>query len=615
MRKNTIVRAAAMALSMTVLLSSAVWAGDVPPGGFGGGGNVPPPPPGGGSMTFYTGDAVTELESGDYTGETFPDSTGETEVALRVGPGVTATLKDSTVTKSAGNMTGDDGSFYGVNSGVLAYSEDAEAPAELTIDGGRVETNASGANGVFAYGSSAIHMENAEVTTTGEGGSGGIMVAGGGTLYAKDCTVTTEGGSSAAIRSDRGSGLMEIDGGTYIANGSKGTGSPAVYCVADITVSNATMQANNAQAICFEGRNPFHMYNSYLEGNYTASDDDENCNVMVYQSMSGDSEEGTTYCTMVGGVLKANNQSENGNAKMFYTTNTYCYISLSDVKMIYPEGMDTFLLCACNTNQRGWGTAGANGSECVLYTIDQDIDGNIIYDTWSYLSCFLTGGTEMTGAFLCREDNGDRGCDVYMDGTAVWTVTGDSQVRDLYTAGDEILDDQGKKVSIVGADGTSYVEGDSDYTVTVTGTYGTDDLTAFAHVPGIGTVADGEYTFEPEKAEQYVNLDYTPTAPDGTVYAEAAWGAEEEAPAEDSAMEPADSAQESVMESASVTAPVKAEESASAAEEEAPAAEDKSPAPAETAETSHTPVVIGAIVVLVIVIAAAVIVAKKKKKS
>lgn len=134
------------------------------------------------------------------------------------------------------------------------------------------------------------------------------------------------------------------------------------------------------------------------------------------------------------------------------------------------------------------------------------------------------------------------------------------------------------------------------------------------HVPGIGTVADGEYTFEPEKAEEYVNLDYTPTAPDGTVYADAAWGAEEEAPAEDSAMEPADSAQESVMESASVTAPVKAEESASAAEEEAPAAEEKSPAPAETAETSNTPVVIAVIVVLVIVIAA-VIVVKKKKKS
>ena len=437
------------------------------------------------------------------------------------------------------------------------------------------------------------------------------MVAGGGTLYAKNCTVTTEGGSSAAIRSDRGSGLMEIDGGTYIANGSKGTGSPAVYCVADITVANATMQANNAQAICFEGRNPFHMYNSYLEGNYTASDDDENCNVMVYQSMSGDSEEGTTYCTMVGGVLKANNQSENGNAKMFYTTNTYCYISLSDVEMIYPEGMDTFLLCACNTNQRGWGTAGANGSECVLYTIDQNIDGNIIYDTWSYLGCFLTQDTEMTGAFLCREDNGDRGCDVYMDGTAVWTVTGDSQVRDLYTAGDEILDDQGKTVSIVSADGTSYVDGDSDYTITVTGTYGTDDLTAFEHVPGIGTVADGEYTFEPQKAEEYVNLDYTPTAPDGTVYTEAAWGAEDEAPAEEpeeSIVETRISAVESTVE-AETPAPAETEIAAPvSAEEEAPAAAE------QPAEKSNTPIVVAIIVILVVVIAAGCIVASKKKK-
>ena len=98
--KKRSVRAMTMALSLSVLLSSAVWAADMPPGGFGGGGDVPPPPPGGGSMTFYTGDAVTDLESGDYTGQVFPDSTGETEVALRVGPGVTATLKDSTVASS-----------------------------------------------------------------------------------------------------------------------------------------------------------------------------------------------------------------------------------------------------------------------------------------------------------------------------------------------------------------------------------------------------------------------------------------------------------------------------------------------------------------------------------
>jgi len=82
----------------------------------------PPPPPGGGSFWFYTGDAVTDLDSGDYTEETFPDSMNATEVALRVGPGVTASLTDCAVTKTAGDLYGDDSSFYGVNAGVLASS-------------------------------------------------------------------------------------------------------------------------------------------------------------------------------------------------------------------------------------------------------------------------------------------------------------------------------------------------------------------------------------------------------------------------------------------------------------------------------------------------------------
>ena len=572
----------------------------------------PPPPPGGGSFWFYTGDAVTNLDSGDYTEETFPDSMNATEVALRVGPGVTASLTDCAVTKTAGDLYGDDSSFYGVNAGVLAYSEDAATPAELTIKGGTVETGAGGANGIFAYGNSTIDLEDVTVTTTGAGGAGGIMVAGGGTLYAKNCTVTTEGGSSAAIRSDRGSGVMVIDGGTYISNGSLGTGSPAIYCVADITAANATLSAGNAQAICFEGRNPFHMYNCFLEGNYTASDDDENCNVMVYQSMSGDSEEGTTYCTMVGGVLKANNVSENGNAKMFYTTNTYCYISLSDVQMEYAPGMETFLLCACNTNHRGWGRAGANGSECVLYTKDQKMEHNIIFDTWSYLGCFMTEGSEWTGALLCRENNGDRGCDLYLDESSVWNVTGDSVVRDLYTGGGAI---NGAK--IVDPEG-NVLAGDGEYTVTVYGTYSEEDHSGYEYVPGIGTVKDGEYTFDTEAAEEYVNLDYVPTAPDGTVYETAAWNYEEtleaeeapaeEAPAEDSAVEeaPASAAEEApaAVQTASDSAP---DASAQESQVEETSGEENAP--------SRVPVVPIAVGAVAVIAAGAGIGLARKKKS
>ncbi|MDD6023820.1 MAG: hypothetical protein PUC06_06255 [Oscillospiraceae bacterium] len=624
-------RILALSLALCLLLCSVVFAADgapmgEPPGGFGGDA-PPPPPPGGGSMTFYTENAATDLESGAYEDVVYPDATGEKEVAVRVGPGVSATLNNATITKSAGDMSGDDGSFYGVNSGVLAYSEDAATPAELTMIGGSVETSANGGNGIFAYGSSTITLNDVNVTTTGAGGSGGIMVAGGGTLYANNCNVWTEGGSSAAIRSDRGSGLMVIDGGTYVANGSLGTGSPAVYCVADITVSNATMQANNAQAICFEGRNPFHMYNCYLEGNYTASDDDENCNVMVYQSMSGDSEEGTTFCTMVGGVLKANNVSENGNAKMFYTTNTYSYISLCDVEMVYSEGMDTFLLCACNTNQRGWGTAGANGSECVMYTVDQEMDGNIIYDTWSYLGLFMTAESDLEGAILCREDNGDRGCDLYMDATSEWTVTGDSIVRDFYNGGAEIEDDQDKIVSIVGADGTEYVKGDSQYTITVTGTYAEEDHTAYEYVPGVGTVGDGEYTFD-TNVEDYVNLDYVPTSPDGTVYEDSRWHDDDDAPASGElggSVDVPEKAEESGELSGAVDIPEKAEESGElSGSVDIPEKAEESgeisgsvdtPEKAESdAETSNMVPIIVVVLVLLVVVIAVVIIVKKKKK-
>lgn len=52
-------------------------------------------------------------------------------------------------------------------------------------------------------------------------------------------------------------------------------------------------------------------------------------------------------------------------------------------------------------------------------------------------------------------------------------------ISSLYSQG-QILDENGNSVSIVGSDGTTYVEGDSSYTVTV-GSYGnTVDLTEAA---------------------------------------------------------------------------------------------------------------------------------------
>lgn len=96
---------------------------------------------------------------------------------------------------------------------------------------------------MFAYGDGVAIVSDTTISTT-QDTSGGIHVAGGGTLYARDLTVTTKGESSAAIRSDRGSGTMVVDGGTYVA---QGVGSPAVYVTADITIHEASLAATGSK--------------------------------------------------------------------------------------------------------------------------------------------------------------------------------------------------------------------------------------------------------------------------------------------------------------------------------------------------------------------------------
>ncbi len=109
--------------------------------------------------------------------------------------------------------------------------------------------------------------------------------------------------AQAAIRSDRGGGTMTVNGGSYTSNG---TGSPAVYSTADITVSDATLTANGSEAVCIEGLNSLKLTNCDLTGNMQdLSQNDCTWNVILYQSMSGDSEVGNSTFSMTGGSLTA----------------------------------------------------------------------------------------------------------------------------------------------------------------------------------------------------------------------------------------------------------------------------------------------------------------------
>ena len=403
--------------------------------------------------------AVNEYtEDTTVSGETL-ESTGTDENAALISSGASVTLDNDTITRTSDSSTGgDNSSFYGVGAAVLATDGTAY------VKDGSVTTDAAGGAGLFAYGDGTIYASGTTVKTT-QDTSGGVHVAGGGTLYGWNLDVETNGESSAAIRSDRGGGTMVIDGGNYVSNG---VGSPAIYSTADIAVSNASLTANGSEAVCIEGLNSIHLYDCDLTGNMSDLDQNDNTwTVILYQSMSGDSEVGNSTFQMDGGSLT----SENGG--VFYTTNTESTITLSNVDINYNDDNEFFLQCTGNTNQRGWGQSGANGADCHFTGISQDMQGNVIWDSISDLDFYLTEGSSLTGAVVDDEtyagEGGDGYCNVYVSSDSTWTVTGDSTVSSLENEG-TIVDSEGKTVTIQGTDGTVYVQGDSEYTIT-TGSY------------------------------------------------------------------------------------------------------------------------------------------------
>ena len=439
--------------------------------------------PGGQASGVDSYDAANEYSSDETVSDTTLESTGTDENAALVSNGAEVTFSNDAISRtSSDSQGGDNSSFYGVGAAVLATDGTAY------VKGSTVTTDSKGGAGLFAYGDGTVYAADTDITTQ-QDTSGGIHAAGGGKLYAWDLNVETNGESSAAIRSDRGGGTMVVDGGTYTSNG---VGSPAVYCTADIAVNNAELTANGSEAVCIEGLNSLRLYNSNLTGNM--SDDDQNdttWTVILYQSMSGDSEVGNSIFQMDGGTIT----SKNGG--LFYTTNTECTIALKDVDITYNDDSEFFLQCTGNNNQRGWGQSGANGSDCNFTADSQDMKGNVIWDSISDLDFYMTNGSTLEGAFVNDESNagngGDGYCNVVIDKDSTWTVTGDSTITSLSNAG-TITDADGKTVSIVGTDGTTYVEGDSDYTITVGSYQDSADTSA-------STTVDDWSSYEVERPE------------------------------------------------------------------------------------------------------------------
>lgn len=401
--------------------------------------------PGGASGEADQGDSANTIDSDTEEDGTAYTSTGDDENALRID-GAKATLKNITVSKTSGSSSStEDGDFYGKNAALLATNG-----ANVTIEKASVTSSVKNGNGVFSYGSgTTVTISDSTITTTGDN-SGGLQTTGGGTTNASDLTVDTSGNSSAAIRSDRGGGTVTVEGGSYTSHGYN---SPAVYSTADITVKNAALTASSSEALVVEGDNSISLENCTVSGSMDAensSSGSENVHaVMLYQSMSGDAEEGTASLRMTGGSLT-------GKAgDLFYITNTKCDLTLSGVTLTNEDSDGLLLNISGNSASHGWGTAGANGAQVTCTADGQTLSGDITVDTISTLDLTLKNGSSFTGT-LNIVDNAEGGTAVEnnavvtIEAGSTWTLTGDCTITSLENQG--TIDFNGHTITL--ADGT-----------------------------------------------------------------------------------------------------------------------------------------------------------------
>ncbi|MDO4753344.1 MAG: hypothetical protein Q4A36_03925 [Candidatus Saccharibacteria bacterium] len=380
---------------------------------------------GGGGSSSASYSAVKEITSDeDITSGEFSSSNAD-ENAISASGDITAILSGITVTKTGDSDGGDNTSFYGINSAIIA-----KGGANLTIKNANIVTDATGANGVFSYGGSAttnnsssdgttVNISDSTITTSKDN-SGGIMTTGGGIMNAENLTITTAGTSSAAIRSDRGGGTVTVNKGTYKTTGK---GSPAIYSTADITVKNAALIATASEGAIIEGKNSITLENVTLTDTNSSLNGQSTTykNIFLYQSMSGDAATGKAVFTAKNSTITTN------KGDSFYVTNTTAEINLENNTIVNNDDTGNFL----RIQKDSWGNSGSNGGTVTLNMTNQKATGNIVVDSISKLTMNLANGSSFSGA-INSDNTGE--VELTLDSSSSITLTGDTYVKSLTNA-------------------------------------------------------------------------------------------------------------------------------------------------------------------------------------
>ena len=358
-------------------------------------------------------------------------STGTEENTIHVSAG-TLTVSGAAISRTS--EAGSDAELaygYGVGAAVLVTG------GTLEITGSTVTTDSPGGTGLYAYGDGTIHASDTVVDTI-RAASGGIHAAAGSMLRADKLTVRTRGENAGALLVSGGAQVL-ADGGSYLTEGAL---SPSAEITGEMMAHGVQLTAVASEALRMAGGSTVRLYDCELSA------------AMEEGVWAVALDHGVDSGGMLAAILEVNGGAIRGSGSGVFAVNGVpCQLILTGVDIQASEDSGVLL--------------GMRGGECTLTAITQVLRGDATLEGASALSLYLTESSVWTG---CVQAEDDACADVYLDENSSWVVTADSRVRSLQCTG-AVTDVQGLSATILGSDGTAYLQGEGSVTVTVD-TYG-----------------------------------------------------------------------------------------------------------------------------------------------
>lgn len=391
---------------------------------------------------------------------------------------------------------------------VEAASTEETAESAAAAEDTTGESAGTVTHGLHATDSETSNANEAEITTT-DNGACGLFADAGATIIANALTVQTKGSQAVAVATSASGGTVSIVNSQLATSGTD----------APLLSSAGTMEADNVQGISDQSpiasvveEGSLLIADSILESSYAGSSKDAlpTSAIALYRSSEIDtttSKTGTALFQASGSTLK----SAIASGSFFYLTNTQANIVLFDNALDFDASKAKLLTAAGSTVTSGLttknagdvhGAAGKNGATVTFTAIDQELEGDIEVDSISSASVFLLEGSMWTGSSAITANSA--GTDlanniaVNIDASSGWVVTENSTVSTLnIEKGGMLVDERGKAVTIVDADGNKLVDGASDVEVTVSEPFSTTVTTTDANKLKSSTVDrtafDGEF--------------------------------------------------------------------------------------------------------------------------